>query len=87
MGGILGIYLPSALSSNIYPNPVHDVLLIKPSIAYFEFKIYDISGRKVLEGSADQGRIDQVKNLLPGHYILQLVQQNNAVKRFRFVKH
>ena len=87
VGGILGIYLPSALSSNIYPNPVHDVLLIKPSIAYFEFKIYDISGRKVLEGSADQGRIDQVKNLLPGHYILQLVQQNNAVKRFRFVKH
>ena len=77
-------------SPEIYPNPVRDNLYIKNNNAFKKasFQILDISGRLILEGKTMSGEIQKlnVEGLLGGVYILRLLNAEQKVLTYKFVK-
>lgn len=60
----------------IYPNPATDFIFVRNSEAK-NFTIFDQSGRTVLKGMLNDGKID-IRNLVSGNYILQLISDKNS---------
>lgn len=54
----------------LYPNPVKDILTLSNTRSE-RFKIYDMSGKLVIEGSLQNGTVN-VSNLIKGSYIIQI---------------
>tara|TARA_Y100000991_G_scaffold82936_1_gene62648 strand:- start:375 stop:1088 length:714 start_codon:yes stop_codon:yes gene_type:complete len=71
-------------SSNIkiFPNPTTDYIFIYPAADY-KSKLYDISGKLILESKSSQIDI----SILPvGSYFLQLKSENNKISKFNVIK-
>lgn len=60
-------------SPYVYPNPVHDVLVVKNGALVKSISIHDVSGR--LMGTYITGEIE-VENYTPGFYVVKLVLSN-----------
>lgn len=67
----------------IYPNPVADVLNISNN-DFSEFEIYDMAGRKIMNGLVKERKIT-VSDLPKGNYTLILKGKNNSYN-FKFIK-
>jgi len=68
-------------SISIYPNPAKDVLLVESSaIAIDKLKIYDLSGRLVLENENVEHQIS-VSELQQGTYILEIKTSHGLLKK------
>jgi surface protein len=67
----------------IYPNPATDLIFVKNSEAK-KFTIIDQSGRLVVKGILNDGKID-IRELIPGNYILQL-SSDKSIQNLKFIK-
>jgi len=67
----------------IYPNPVADLITVKSNLKVERIDIYDASGRKV-SGNSNESKIN-VKNLLPGTYVINIETKNGKVSK-KFIK-
>ena len=79
----IGIDEPTLIRS-FYPNPACNVLNIitTASAMDVQFNILDLSGREVLKGHLQTGKID-VSSLANGSYLLNIQStQNSAIQRF-----
>lgn len=62
----------------IYPNPVKDYLEVELELSNASFVLFDLPGKKLLEGQLTQGHnILKLSNLEKGIYILRLNSDNN----------
>jgi hypothetical protein len=69
----------------IYPNPTSDNLNIQ-NIEFFNYVIYNIEGKMVLNGYSDSGHLTiDLLSFQKGLYIIQLTTQNSSTTR-KFIK-
>lgn len=79
--------IESESSVKVYPNPVSDLLYIESENIINDIRVYDISGKEVINKSVDfssNTSID-VSNLIGGTYILK-VYTDNGVGKYSFIK-
>ncbi|WP_262148788.1 BspA family leucine-rich repeat surface protein [Chryseobacterium foetidum] len=67
-----------------YPNPASDFIYFKNLKNGVSYRIFDSSGRLVLENVLEKNQID-IRNLAKGNYIIQIVSKN-TVKSLKIVK-
>lgn len=79
-----GIGELAAAEVTLAPNPVQDALTITGMEPNASYQVFDASGRKVLEGRANNGRV-AVRALTPGTYTLRLTDARST-STARFVK-
>lgn len=68
---------PSPVHQNalrVYPNPCKDLLIVGLPNARFE--VMDLTGKLVMSGSIDNTEVLDVSQLIPGQYILHLMDEN-----------
>lgn len=70
--------------SQIYPNPVVDILNITKVSDKAIFEIYSVAGQLVSKGSVKKGKVN-VSKLSTGNYILK-VTDNEVDQSFKFIK-
>lgn len=71
----------SSIAINVFPNPVHDILIIS-GVANGSYRIINLLGQEVAKGDLDNGNIP-VYNITNGTYLLEIVSnEGTAVKRF-----
>jgi surface protein len=71
-------------TSSIYPNPATDFIYIKNLKGLNSYKIFDLSGRVILQNALNENKID-IKSLSKGNYILQIITKENT-QNFKFIK-
>ena len=64
----------------IYPNPVEDELHLSSSFGKMRYKLYDIQGRILDEGSVEQDVIS-LPNIPPGLYFITLGDNLFRIKK------
>lgn len=69
----------------IYPNPTTDFLTVCHASKYTVYQIVDSNGKLVQEGVLDTEVID-VQNLIPGQYVIRLVDKTRLTMHFHFIK-
>ncbi|OCA72664.1 hypothetical protein BBH99_12990 [Chryseobacterium contaminans] len=62
--------LTGSTEIKLYPNPVKDILTLSNTRSE-RFKIYDMSGKLVMDGSFQNGTVN-VSNLIKGNYVIQI---------------
>jgi hypothetical protein len=67
-------------SISLYPNPVHDILIINSEIPLTKVEIYSLLGKKVTEVTTNFDAI-QVNNLSNGIYILKIFSEKGSTSR------
>ncbi|WP_262148790.1 BspA family leucine-rich repeat surface protein [Chryseobacterium foetidum] len=70
--------------TSVYPNPASDFIFFKDLKDGLSYKVFDNSGRIVLQGKLNEDKID-VRNLTKGNYLLQ-IKTKNDVKNLKFIK-
>lgn len=71
---------------NIYPNPAKDMLHINGAAVGTKYKIIDLAGRNILDGSIDNTITDiSIKDLQPGMYLIEL-SSGQKLQQLQFVK-
>ncbi|WP_262148792.1 BspA family leucine-rich repeat surface protein [Chryseobacterium foetidum] len=68
----------------IYPNPASDFIFFKDLKDGLSYKVFDNSGRIVLQGKLNEDKID-VRNLSQGNYLLQ-IKTKSDMKNHKFLK-
>jgi hypothetical protein len=74
---------------NVYPNPTQTNIMIqdnKNSTENFNFKILDVSGRIVQNGSSKFTEQINVEGLINGNYIIQIVTENGEKFNEKLIK-
>ncbi|MBK1897448.1 BspA family leucine-rich repeat surface protein [Chryseobacterium paridis] len=69
---------------SIYPNPATDFIYIKNAKGFDNYKIFDMSGRIVLQSSLHDDKIN-ISSLTKGNYILQIISKNKT-ETLKFIK-
>ena len=71
----------------LYPNPAFDdvIYITTAKNAQKEISVYDVFGKVVLRDRIYTTSLD-IKNLDPGVYVLQVVENNNSITRKLVVK-
>jgi hypothetical protein len=75
-----GIY-SDAKRIGFYPNPCHDYLYLEDEIK--QYQIFNSEGKFIKEG---EEQTIEVKSLLPGIYLLELIDAYGYKSRYKFVK-
>ena len=71
-------------TNTIYPNPVSDLLyLTNDSLLYY--KIFDSSGKSIIEGSINENKSIYVGSLIKGVYFIELLSIENSITE-KFIK-
>ena len=71
----------------LYPNPTSDVVHIKStSIDYFDWSVWDISGKMIKAGVGLNHTSIQVADLSDGMYLMRVSTKKGAHKALRFIK-
>ncbi|MFT3981641.1 MAG: Ig-like domain-containing protein [Ferruginibacter sp.] len=68
----------------LYPNPAHSQLFVKGASAGSQYKLYDVHGRVLLNGTFS-GRTISLQKLKAGVYVLEMTDAK-GVTRQRFIK-
>jgi Zn-dependent metalloprotease len=73
---------------NIYPQPSADFITwpVESIAGNVDYTIFDLSGRTILHGNANQQKGIEIQRLLPGTYFLNLRAEDGSVRRAKFVK-
>jgi surface protein len=69
---------------SIYPNPAKDFIHIKNVKDFNYYKIFDFSGRLILSGNLNDGKID-ISSLAKENYILQIMAKDK-IHSIKFIK-
>jgi len=66
----------------IYPNPVHDILLIRntDNLSIDRISVFDFSGKRILTINENTNQIN-VEGLVKGIYVLQIVSEGKSYKK------
>ena len=79
------LQLPSALT--VYPNPAKETLFVGGNLAEgTAYKIYDLTGKIMLEGRVYSNQPISVKALKKGVYMLQVQQENGEHRVLKWMK-
>lgn len=81
---ILGVSENQVNSISIYPNPATDFIYIKNLKGLASYKIFDQSGRIVLQNLLNEEKIN-VNSLSKGNYILQIISKDKT-QSLKFIK-
>lgn len=70
----------SSVEIGLYPNPADDQITFVSSVEEpFTYKVFDVTGRIVLEGSHQQALLTlDVSNLVEGKYFFEYTSENQA---------
>ncbi|WP_172277240.1 BspA family leucine-rich repeat surface protein [Chryseobacterium sp. LAM-KRS1] len=68
----------------IYPNPAADYIYIKNVKGFNTYKIFDMSGRIILQDLLNDEKIN-ISSLIKGNYILQIITKDK-VQSLKFIK-
>ena len=74
---------------NVYPNPIKDKFKINFEYSnenFFIYKIYDLTGREVLNGENTSENEINIQNLKTGSYILICKDNNNNISTKKIIK-
>lgn len=69
----------------IYPNPVKNELVIRGIERFDSYKIYNLTGKVVMQGLVSGQKSISVERLMNGYYILTTIQ-DNLINKIAFVK-
>ena len=71
---------------SVFPNPVHHELTIQ-NAGDCKIGVYNFLGQEVIatQGFSNSAHIN-IRELLPGNYMLHIIQANGEVKNTQFVK-
>lgn len=81
-----GVNDSSNVKTVIYPNPVKDYIAVQSKeTGEYTFKVFNISGQMVLQGSTNSKKINAEK-LIPGNYIIELLDKAGNKLTHKFIK-
>ncbi|MBK1897447.1 BspA family leucine-rich repeat surface protein [Chryseobacterium paridis] len=69
---------------SIYPNPATDFIYIKNAKGFGSYKIFDVSGRIVLQNSLNDEKIN-ISSLTKGNYILKIISKDK-IQSLKLIK-
>lgn len=81
---ILVADIPSKISEanddvlNLFPNPSYEFIFVEHSVSNAPFEIFDMKGRKVMQGTLNNNRIE-IKSLPNGKYTLRVKDSNQLL--------
>ena len=67
----------------LYPNPTNGTVQIKSAESLEKYEIYDISGKKLMEGNSV---LLNISNLIPGSYLIKIQLRNNTMITEKIIK-
>jgi hypothetical protein len=73
-------------SPRIYPNPTSSLLNIQTEQEFVELKLVDIKGKVLLKESQNLSKVIDVSFFSPGIYFIELMNVNNEIFNYRFIK-
>lgn len=73
------IAIENSVNLTLYPNPANDRLYINTDLKILQYKITDLSGKRIEDGKVISKSGIPIKNLTPGIYFIQF---NNKVLKF-----
>jgi len=73
-------------SPRIYPNPTSSLLNIQTEQEFVELKLVDIKGKVLLKESQNLSKVIDVSFFSPGIYFIELMNVNNDIFNYRFIK-
>lgn len=84
---IITVALPSKSTLNLYPIPVNDGQLTVDSGAetIVSYQVYNLTGAKVFEKTKVNGKILNVRGLLPGVYLLKTTNAQGVISTNKFI--
>ncbi|AZA59049.1 S8 family serine peptidase [Chryseobacterium shandongense] len=71
--------------TEFYPNPARDYIFINENESNLTVKVYDVSGKMVLNELTLNNRLD-VSSLTKGNYVATYVTKKGIKKNFKFIK-
>ncbi|WP_066439112.1 S8 family serine peptidase [Chryseobacterium sp. CCH4-E10] len=71
--------------TEFYPNPARDYIFINENESNLTVKVYDVSGKMVLNELTVNNRLD-VSSLTKGNYVATYVTKKGIKKNFKFIK-
>jgi len=71
-------------TTDFYPNPVRTVLYFKNSDSNSSYAVYDLQGRKVMNGLMNNGPID-VSNMDTGFYTIVIIDDKD-IRASKFIR-
>ncbi len=74
--------LAASTEIKLYPNPVKDILTLSNTKSE-SFKIYDMSGKLVMDGSLQNGTVN-VSRLATGNYVIQIENYQKYLSKNKF---
>ena len=79
-------HFPPVEGLHLFPNPVKDILYLRfEQSSFYQIKIYDLSGKKILETQLEGRNIQlDLRNLKSGYYLLVVTQPDE--NRFSAIK-
>jgi hypothetical protein len=73
---------------DVYPNPAGNLLFVSADVDVFKsYKIYDLKGHTILEGSFDTSKAEiDLGNLESGIYMIQMQGKQGGYRNHKFIK-
>jgi hypothetical protein len=71
---------------SVYPNPAKNILNINSKTEISNVKLFDITGKKVLEANKLNNNQVNINSLKTGLYLLQIMDVNKNVTTKKIVK-
>lgn len=71
--------------TQVFPNPVNDIIYIQSPSSLDSFRIYDLQGRLVKSGKIQENVVN-LDNLTAGLYLLRLRSQSGAISQIKLIK-
>jgi len=70
---------------NLFPNPTNDLVRIKSTLLYTDFKLYDLTGQLIKEGIIRDNVID-VSKVATSTYLLLITDNSGKPRKFKIIK-
>ncbi len=74
------------IECNIYPNPAEDYIQVNLPTGIFKIEIYDILGRRMIDGNFENQDLINISNLNTGIYCVKVISDNN-IKKLKLYKY
>ena len=78
-------FTPTPTSIKMYPNPANNQVFFESDLALEQVKVFNITGKQVLQANLSQNNNIQVSDLAKGIYLVQIQTQNGQVETRKLV--
>jgi len=78
-------FTPTPTSIKMYPNPANNQVFFESDLALEQVKVFNITGKQVLQANLSQNNNIQVNDLATGIYLVQIQTQNGQVETRKLV--